>query len=176
MPPDSGAPQWPDATYPAGYPHSPGSGPLPPQQQYPPTVEYPAPPYYPPPPFGPTLPASGAFPPPPLPPPPPTPPLVAPRYSQPVYGQVPYAPPVDPGGGAAIAALVLGIISLPMMFFSVCDLPIVIAGVICGVIGMQRSTQRRGMAITGLALSLAPVVIAIAVGIIALVARSPQPA
>lgn len=163
-PPDNGAPQWPNPTYPPGY----SPGPMPPQYppQYPPTAAYPPPPpYYPPP--GPTLPASGA-----LPPPPPSP--VVPQYSQPVYGQIAYAPPVDPGGGVAIAALVLGLIGLPMMFLTFCDLPIVVTGIICGVVGMRRSTQRRGVAIAGLVLSLIPVAIAIVVGIIALIA-SAQP-
>ena len=58
----------------------------------------------------------------------------------------PEAPPK--GGGAAVTSLVLGIISIatpccPLLYF-----PLAIAGIICGIVGLQ--SKKRGLAIAGL--------------------------
>jgi len=71
------------------------------------------------------------------------------------YGQ-PYAAPVaqpQQGGGMAIAALVLGIISLIAWLFPICGLPIPILGLILGFIG-RRSPARRTIATIGIVLSI----------------------
>lgn len=54
--------------------------------------------------------------------------------------------------GAAIAALVLGILSLASFCLVFCAAPLGLAGVITGVVGLKSS--RRGMAMAGLILSI----------------------
>lgn len=59
----------------------------------------------------------------------------------------------DGGVGLGVAALILGILSFPLICCSVFALPIQIGGVVCGVLGMRNSAGK-GMAVTGLVLSL----------------------
>lgn len=66
-----------------------------------------------------------------------------------VPGPVIPAKPDKPG--LAIAALVLGILSLCAWLFPICGFPIAIAGVILGILGLK--TSRRSMAIAGLIMS-----------------------
>jgi hypothetical protein len=69
---------------------------------------------------------------------------------QPQY-QPPYEPPQQDKKGFAIAALVLGILSLCAWLFPICGFPIAIAGVILGILGLKSSS--RTLAIVGLVLS-----------------------
>jgi hypothetical protein len=52
----------------------------------------------------------------------------------------------------AIAGFVLGISSVFLAFFGVCDLPFGITGVVLGVLGL-RSIRRHDLAVAGVALS-----------------------
>jgi Domain of unknown function (DUF4190) len=60
--------------------------------------------------------------------------------------------PADDGAGMAIAGFVLGISSVFLAFFGVCDLPFGITGVVLGVLGL-RSIRRHDLAIAGVVLS-----------------------
>ena len=68
-----------------------------------------------------------------------------------------YSPPgssrSDGGSGLAVTSLILGILSIPMLCCCYLNIPISIAGIITGLIGMGKP-QGRGMAITGLILSI----------------------
>lgn len=89
-------------------------------------------------------------------------------YSQPMYGAQPgmypagpYAPgmvmaPPARRGGVAIAALILGILSLVISFLTILDIPLIIAGIVCGAIGLTGS--RKIMSAIGLGLSVLGVV------------------
>jgi hypothetical protein len=81
-------------------------------------------------------------------------------FYQPMPGTYPAEQP-DSRGGVAIAALILGIVSLPLSITIVCGLPVAIAGIICGALG-RGSTSRKTMATVGLALSILGIVIPIA--------------
>ena len=63
----------------------------------------------------------------------------------------PVVPPQKDNKGFAIAALVLGILSLCAWLFPICGFPIGIAGVILGILGLKSSS--RTLAIVGLVLS-----------------------
>ncbi|HEX6817358.1 MAG TPA: DUF4190 domain-containing protein [Ktedonobacterales bacterium] len=78
----------------------------------------------------------------------------------PVYGAA--IPQQDSRAGLAIAALVLGILSLVFSCANICDVPFIALGLIFGVMGLQ-STTRRSLAVWGLALSAGALVIAIAI-------------
>jgi predicted Zn finger-like uncharacterized protein len=89
-----------------------------------------------------------------------------------------YSPPRRSGGGngLAVTALILGIVSIPMMcccgYFVI---PISLAAIITGGIGM-RNPEGKGMAITGLVLgiiSLALVVVAV-IGVVGLNVMNPN--
>lgn len=171
QPPWGGYPQQPEGSYPSGYepapgypPPSPPSVPLPPppgygQPAYPSQPLYPSPEYgqpaYPSPPLYP--PPQPPYPPLPYPPPPayPSQPLYPPNMyvAQPYYPAVPMGVP-DENGGLAIAALVLGILSIPMALFGVCDLPFVALAIIFGVLGLK-SRLRHGLALAGLITGIA---------------------
>lgn len=93
------------------------------------------------------------------PPPPPPPPSGPPGYGPPGYGPPGYGPPGyvqrPPGNGIATAALVLGIIAIPLCFFVVPSL----LAVVFGGIGLNRANTDpqvggRGKAIAGLVLGL----------------------
>jgi len=55
--------------------------------------------------------------------------------------------------GVAIAALVLGCLNLLSWCLPICGLPLSIAGIVCGVMGMG-SDSKKGLAIAGLVLSV----------------------
>lgn len=71
----------------------------------------------------------------------------APQAVSPQYA----APVASPGGGKAIASLVLGIVGLVAWYLPVIGYPVTIVGLVMGVMGMKSS--RRGMAIAGVVLS-----------------------
>jgi hypothetical protein len=52
----------------------------------------------------------------------------------------------------AVAAMVLGIASVSLAFFSVCDFPFGVIGIVLGILGL-RSVRRPHIAKAGLALS-----------------------
>lgn len=144
QPPWGGYPQQPEGSYPSGYepapgypPPSPPSVPLPPPPPGYGQPAYPSPPLYPPPPAYPSQ------------------PLYPPNMyvAQPYYPAVPMGVP-DENGGLAIAALVLGILSIPMALFGVCDLPFVALAIIFGVLGLK-SRLRHGLALAGLITGIA---------------------
>ena len=56
--------------------------------------------------------------------------------------------------GVAVASLVLGILSMPMICCCHLNVPVAIAGIVCGILGMQKNSQSRGMALAGLILSI----------------------
>lgn len=59
----------------------------------------------------------------------------------------------DSKDGVAIAALVLGCVNLLSWCLPICGLPLSIAGIVCGVMGMASPTKG-GLAIAGLVLSI----------------------
>jgi hypothetical protein len=65
---------------------------------------------------------------------------------------VPPTPPPSDKQGLAIAALVLGIINLGAWCLPICGLPLAIAGIITGILGLKSS--QRVLAIIGLVLSV----------------------
>ncbi|HXD85355.1 MAG TPA: DUF4190 domain-containing protein [Urbifossiella sp.] len=56
--------------------------------------------------------------------------------------------------GVAVAALVLGILSFPLLCCCHLNVPVAIAGIVCGILGLQKNSQSRGMALAGLILSI----------------------
>src|SRR5258708_27741263 len=72
----------------------------------------------------------------------------------------PYAPP-DPNGGMAIAALILGIVSIVFAWTIVCSIPFAIVGIVMGELGRQ-SAPKRAMATWGIALSIAGILFSLA--------------
>ena len=104
------------------------------------------------------------------PPPPayPSTPLNAPNMyvAQPAYPGMPIAVP-DQNGGLAIAALVLGILSVPLALFSLCDAPFFVLGIIFGAMGLK-SRERHGLAMAGLILGIVGAGLALLVFIIGL--------
>lgn len=164
MPPDESAPHWPASPYPSS---SHPAGEISASEQpgwIAPTADPPALPAQPPPP--------GAYPPPAYPLPPATVQLW-PAHPPLPYGYLPppyFQPPIaDPGSDAAVASLILGIVSAFVTFlvFVPC-LPLIglgaaIAGIITGALGLK-STTRHGMAVGGLVTSV--VALALGVGMI----------
>lgn len=73
------------------------------------------------------------------------------------YDEYDYSPPTARGGGggstAAVFALILGILSLPLGCCWCAGLPVSIAGIVCGSIGMK-NPDGKGMAVAGLILSV----------------------
>ena len=70
---------------------------------------------------------------------------------QPQYQpMVPPPAPQKDNKGFAIAALVLGIISLCAWLFPICGFPVAIAGIVLGILGLKSSS--RTMAIVGIVL------------------------
>ncbi len=122
--------------YPADYPDPPAFGP-------PPGYPGPQPPGYP-------APPPGGYP-----------------YPGPVYGYDPYVQypyGVTPGrNGPSVAALVCGLLSLPL---SLCFLPS-IAGIVLGIIGIRQTQQTgqpgREMAIAGLVFSAATLLLGVVI-------------
>lgn len=78
----------------------------------------------------------------------------------PVYGAA--IPQQDRRAGLAIAALVLGILSLVFSCANICDMPFIVLGLIFGVMGLQ-STTHRLLAAWGLGLSLVALLIALGI-------------
>lgn len=64
------------------------------------------------------------------------------------YVPEPVTPAKPDKPGLAIAALVLGILSLCAWLLPICGFPIAIAGVILGILGLK--TSKKGMAVAGL--------------------------
>lgn len=93
----------------------------------------------------------------------------APGYMSPVAPRVgaysaPYtaSPAVDdPKAGQAIAALVLGIISMLAWLVPMCGFPFAVAGIVCGMLG-RASMSKRTMAKVGLLLAIAGLVLTLA--------------
>lgn len=174
-----------------GYPppYTPQNPPQPPDYGQPnyqrPEYEQPGSPgAYPPPPGTYTGPYSQPYP---QPPTEPQPPPYAPPYGQPVYPQgqyqgqypsayqapyqgpyaAPYAqygaaiPQQDSRAGLAIAALILGILSLVFSCANICDTPFIVLALIFGFLGLQ-STTRRSLAVWGLITAGIALVIAVA--------------
>lgn len=167
-PPSYGQPAYPPPSYeqpgypPTGNPHaSPPGGPQPQTEPYANPYSQPyGQPGYGPPGYGP--PGSEPYP----------PPYAQPGQYPPQY-QAPYGAPYGPVYGAAIpqqdsraglaiAALVLGILSLVFSCANICDTPFIVLGLIFGVMGLQ-STTRRSLAAWGLGLSIVALLIAIGI-------------
>ena len=89
------------------------------------------------------------------------------------YGQMAqqYAPASDSRAGFAIAGLVLGILSILSSWVPICGLPLPIIGIVISALG-RRSFSHRTMAMVGLILSIAAIVIGIAITAIGLIAAS----
>ena len=69
--------------------------------------------------------------------------------------------PSEGGNPAAALALVLGILSVPFMCCcTLISIPVSLGGAVCGFIGMQKE-EGKGMAITGLVLSLLSLVLSV---------------
>ena len=65
----------------------------------------------------------------------------------------PYGQPVQPpGGGKAIASMVLGIIGLFAWFLPIIGLPVTITGLVLGIKG--KNSANRGMAIAGIVMTI----------------------
>lgn len=149
QPPEYAQPGYPPPTYPpSGYPQ-PGQ----------PGYEQPgyAPPGYEPPPSAPYPPYTQGYAQPGYPPGYPPGSYAAP-YGAPYGGAIPQR---DTRAGFAIAALVLGIISLIFSCANICDMPFIVLGLIFGVLGLQ-STTRRSLAVWGLVTAGIALVIAVA--------------
>jgi len=128
------------ALYPAD-PTIPSSNWYPPPPAVPPSYPYPLPPGYPGQPGGYPYPLAMM-------------PTAAPAFPY------PYAPP-DPNGGMAIAALILGIVSIVFAWTIVCNIPFAIVGIVMGELGRQ-SAPKRAMATWGIALSIAGILLSLA--------------
>ena len=90
-----------------------------------------------------------------------------PNQSYQYGGQNPYEQP-QKGGGAAIAALVCGILGLVTCCCSpIINLPLSIAALICGILGLK--SQNRGMAIAGIVMGSIGIVLGILVAIMSIV-------
>jgi hypothetical protein len=107
------------------------------------------------------------------PPPPPPPGYPAPPPGSPAPAPPPYAQPYPYGGavaqpqgnGLAVAALVLGIISIVFSWVPFFDWLLAILAIIFGAVGISAANKRggvgKGMAVAGLILGLITVVIGI---------------
>jgi hypothetical protein len=82
--------------------------------------------------------------------------------AQNMSGTPQYAPqfpvPAGPGGGMAIAGLVLGIVSIVFCWIPFVNIGVSVTGIILSILG-QRSVSRRTLAIVGLVLSILGLVI-----------------
>lgn len=112
----------------------------------------------------------------------PVPPEYAPPYpyGAPPYGNTPYGAPQPPGyhsyvqpksgNGKAIAALVLGIVSILMFWTSIFDAVLVIPALIFGFIARHEANSRRtdgkGMALAGLICAAVGTVLAIVMTVV----------
>lgn len=95
----------------------------------------------------------------------------------PAYGQQPFGAPGGFGGGMSpkngfgIAALVLGILSIPAGFTVILGVPLAIAAIVFGSLGRGRAKKglanNGGMALTGLILGVVGLLISIAIGALA---------
>lgn len=87
-----------------------------------------------------------------------------PGYPQPYGGVPPYYPQKAPTNGLAIAAMVLGIISIPGALFSFFDLPIAIVGLVLGIVALKKSKLLRGVghgaAVTGVVTAIIGLILA----------------
>ncbi len=107
--------------------------------------------------------------PPPMPAPPAAPP-VAPAYA---------AAPAAPGKGMAIASMVLGLVAICFWCIPYLGIPCALVGVILGALAMKKINQAggvgKGMAITGLVLSIVVLAIMVVLTIVAIaVFNSPE--
>ena len=101
---------------------------------------------------------------------PPAAPPVAPAYA---------AAPAAPGKGMAIASMVLGLVAICFWCIPYLGLPCALVGVILGALAMKKINQAggagKGMAITGLVLSIVVLAIMIVLTIVIIVAmNSPE--
>ncbi len=80
------------------------------------------------------------------------------QYNQQNFGQpvkaVVYDAVPDGAGGTSVAALVCGILSLVFFWVPGLDLILCLAGLICAIVSLVRGSGGKGMAITGLILSI----------------------
>lgn len=166
-PPWGGYPQQSEGSYPPGYGpaaeySSPPVQPVYPQPPPPPGYgqpTYPSQPLYPPSGYAqPAYPLQPLYPPPPA---YPSQPYYPPHMyvAQPMYPGMPLGVP-DQNGGLAIAALVLGILSIPFALFGLCDAPVFVLGIVFGALGLK-SRERHSMAMVGLILGIVGAVLAI---------------
>ncbi|HVB24956.1 MAG TPA: hypothetical protein VNG51_23675 [Ktedonobacteraceae bacterium] len=101
----------------------------------------------------------------------PLPNMYAPPHN--LYGEMAqqYAPASDSRAGFAIAGLILGILSILSSWIPICGLPLPIIGIVMSALG-RRSFSHRTMAMVGLILSIAAIVIGVAITAIGLIATS----
>ena len=92
--------------------------------------------------------------------PPPAPEFVPPPPEPPAPDIIiPPGTPMTNRQGLAIAALVLGILSLGSFCLVFCSTPLGIAGIITGILGLKSS--RRGLAMAGLILSVIGILVSV---------------
>ena len=98
-----------------------------------------------------------------------TPPVTPQAVYAPGQTATPYATeqPAKDRKGFALAALILGIVAVAISCLNFLDIPIAILAIIFGILGLKSS--KRGMALAGLILGAAGLIIAIVVIIIAAV-------
>lgn len=140
-PPWGGYPDRSESTSPPGYQPVPGYPPPPTQPSYAPPQDYgqpvyPSQPFYPAPPTYPSQPLNEAY----------------------MFGAQPTYPGVlsgeaDQNGGLAIAALILGIVGIPLAIFTLCDAPFIVLAITFGAAGL-RSRRRHTLALAGLILGI----------------------
>lgn len=80
------------------------------------------------------------------------------QYNQQNFGQpvkaVVYDTVPDGASGTSVAALVCGILGLIFFWIPVLDIILCLAGLICAIVSLVRGSGGKGMAITGLVLSI----------------------
>jgi hypothetical protein len=102
-----------------------------------------------------------------------------PQYQQPQYPQYPQTPQPYPGSGYPVPptsspgqfntfgllSLIFGIVSIPMLFCCLVGVPLAIAGVVLGVLGVGKANSgqatNKGMSIAGIACSAGAIVLLI---------------
>jgi len=91
------------------------------------------------------------------------------QFNQPPHMQPPHTPQENPGQTLSIVSLVLGIIGIlsacSLIFFYV-GIPLGIAGLVCGIIGRNKTPQgmKAGLAVAGIIVGAVAIVMAIVVG------------
>lgn len=73
--------------------------------------------------------------------------------------QPPYQPAAKDQSGLAVASLVVGLVSMTAWLLPICGLPLSITGLVLGI--LARDSTKKGMAITGVVLSIVALVLSI---------------